>query len=84
MMAYNLNGFSSGLGEKNEVCPNIQQNCCGKQDQDNIQRYFDRDRKTIEVYYKAVLLPFKYILGFGRQYEHSRRAIIKYFEDNEQ
>jgi len=76
MQAYGLNGFSESLGSTNTVCPNVQQNCCGEKDQDLILAYFSRDRKHIENYYRSVLLPFKYILGFGRQYEKQRYTLL--------
>lgn len=70
MHSYGLRVWNPSLSTENEVCPGIQGgNCCGEIDQALIKTYWYRDRKSIEEYYRSVLFPLKYILGFGRQYQ---------------
>jgi len=83
MLAYGLAGDAMSLGEKNEICPNLSQNCCGKKDQARIWEYWHRDRKRQEYYHRAVLKIMKYFLGFGKEWHRIAEAIIEDYSDKE-
>ena len=76
MIAYGLGGDAISLSEKNELCPNISQNCCGKQDQARLWEYWHRDRKRQEFYHRTVLKIMKYFLGFGMEWKRIGEAIV--------
>lgn len=81
MLAYGLSGDAKTLGEKNEICPHISQNCCGKKDQARIWEYWHRDRKRQEYYHRAVLKLIKYFLGYGMEWYRIAAAVIDDYED---
>lgn len=81
MIAYGLSGDAISLSERNEICPHIAQNCCGKKDQARIWEYWHRDRKRQEYYHVPTLLLFKYLLGYGKEWLRISRAIMDDYED---
>lgn len=83
MLAYGLSGDATSLGEKNEICPHISQNCCGKKDQSRIWEYWHRDRKRQEYYHRTVLKIMKYILGYGKEWYRIASAIKEDYMDKE-
>ena len=81
MLAYGLSGDALSLGEKNEICPFITQNCCGKEDQSRIWDYWHRDRKRQEYHHRTVLLILKYIIGYGKHWRDLAEAINDNYKD---
>ena len=81
MLAYGLSGDAMSLGEKNEICPFITQNCCGKQDQSRIWDYWHRDRKRQEFHHRTVLKILKYIIGYGKHWRELAEAINYNYND---
>lgn len=81
MMAYGLSGDAVSLNERNEICPNLSQNCCGKKDQARIWEYWYRDRKRQEYYHRSVLKMVKYFLGYGGEWYRIASAIIDDYKD---
>lgn len=76
MRAYSLIGDSQSLSEPNELCPAIQQNCCGKKDQENIIHLWREDSKRIEYYTTFTLKVFRYILGHGKNFYRIAKSIV--------
>lgn len=79
MRAYSLLGDSQSLSEPNELCPAVQDNCCGKMDQENIKNLWRRDSKRIENYTTYNLKVFRYLLGNGENfYDIAKRIALNY------
>lgn len=84
MFAYGLNGDATSLGEPNEICPNIQQNCCGQRDQKRIYELWEKNNKKISTHYKIALLIFKYIIGYGKWYTELAFNISKQYDEQKE
>ena len=82
MLAYGLGGDASSLSEPNVWCPNIQQNCCGKEDQKRLPKLWKTTSKRIATHSKLVLLIYKYILGFGKSFKRLSNQLIMAVEEN--
>jgi hypothetical protein len=83
MRAYSLVGDSQSLGEPNELCPAVTDNCCGKIDQENIKNLWRRDSKRIEQYTTYTLKVFRYLLGNGENfYDIAKRIALNYKSKN--
>lgn len=81
MFAYGLMGDATSLGEPNEICPSIQQNCCGQRDQKRIYSLWQKNNKKISTHYKISLLIYRYIIGFGKWYTELAVKISQQFEE---
>lgn len=68
MAAYSLIGDAQTLGEPNELCPSVSQNCCGSVDQENIQNLWYKDSQRIQNYTTYNLKVLRYILGNGQNF----------------
>ena len=83
MLAYGLSTDATSLGDKNEICPQIKKNCCGKRDQAKLWQYWHRDRKPQQNFHRSVLLMLKYIIGYGKEWYNIANAIIIDYKDKE-
>lgn len=81
MLAYGLGADATSLGERNEICPNVQQNCCGVQDQKRIYVLWEKNSKRMAIHYKTVLLVYKYILGYGKKFTEMASKVSTAFTD---
>lgn len=82
MNAYSLYGDAKSLaGGNNRLCPSVRQNCCGTQDIKKIEEYWKKDTKHQGLYAMVVLLIYKYILGFSKQYKSIAAKIVKSYDD---
>ena len=80
MKAYALTGDSNSLSQPNEICPNINDNCCGAYDQSKILEYWRRDRKRQEYHHKFILKTYKWILGYGKEFYKLAGKVIEDYE----
>lgn len=76
MNSFGLIGDAATLSEKNEVCPKIRRNCCGKDDQIKIQEMWNSESDYIARHYSTYLLVIKYILGFSEKYSQFASIVI--------
>lgn len=81
MLSYGLGADATSLGERNEICPNVQQNCCGVQDQKRMKALWKKNTKRMAIHYKTVLFIYKYILGNGKKYAEIAGKISTIFND---
>ncbi len=81
--AYHIFADAKTLSEPNEICPHIQENCCGVDDQARIYKLWWRDRKRQENHHRAALLIFKWIFGFAKEFRRFASAIFKDWESAE-
>lgn len=81
LRAYQLEADANTLGERNPYCPDLKNNCCGARSQSNSMKMWNESRRSQEYHYGLVLNVYKYVLGYGAQYENIARAIIKDYDN---
>lgn len=84
MVRYGLTADATSLSEKNRICPKLDQNCCGKGDQDEIEKRWRKDQKKQEAHHRTVMYIYKYILGFSKQYKKIATKIMTDYEERKQ
>ena len=77
MQAYGLIGDAQTLQDDNEICPKIDENCCGSIDQKQILKYWEKDNKKFFFHNRAMLKTFEYLLGYGKEYKKMALKIVK-------
>ena len=81
MRQYSIEPDATSLGDPNPLCPNIGENCCGVGSQEKIKKMWKNDRKRQESHHKTVMFIYKYILGFGKQYERIASEVVQNFNE---
>jgi hypothetical protein len=80
MWAYHLVGDAQSVGEANEICPSVSQNCCGPTDHSRIKHFWWRDRKNQEVHHRSALLIMKWIIGYHGEFYKMAREFKDMFD----
>lgn len=76
MAAYGIVADATSLSEPNDICPQMQGNCCGQEAQASIKRYWIDDDRHQSQFHTAFLRMNKYILGNIKNYESIANTII--------
>ena len=80
MKAYELAGDASSLSQTNEICPNLKEQCCGTDDFERIKKFWWRDRKRQQYHHRTILLTYKWILGYAKEFRKLAAKVIEDFE----
>lgn len=80
MKAYELAGDATSLSQTNDICPNLKEQCCGNDDFERIKKFWWRDRKRQQYHHKTVLLTYKWILGYAKEFKKLAAKVIEDFE----
>lgn len=77
MRAYSLYADSPSLSYPNKICPKLEDNCCGPNDIETIEKLWRKTSSRIQKYQSLFLLMVKYILTQFQDWQRLATNILK-------